>query len=253
MSSVGWRFSSAHSLVWPWSRFVVSAISPHVTSQPRSLQRRRKGRFPTWRTREDEGEEEVEEGEKEAAPLHRCVCSTTAAHRPQKASAQVPHRLAPSSAERGTSFRAGPATSFPVHCCGFRRTGLAAPPPPPPLPWVPLPLLVQLCLLAAPLGLLLLLLLLLPPPPVLPPVLPPLLRCKHCRSRCGHLPWRRGGLKLPLAARSPSAGLQRVEQAPVLLRRRHTGHLASRSRCRPSGAASQAAAQQGPPQLTLLR
>lgn len=47
-SSHGWRRSRAHSDVWPCSRLVHTAISPHVTSAPKRLQIRRKGRFPHW-------------------------------------------------------------------------------------------------------------------------------------------------------------------------------------------------------------
>ena len=46
-SSDACRRSSAHSAGWPWSRFVHSAISPHVMSAPRPLHTRRKGKFPT--------------------------------------------------------------------------------------------------------------------------------------------------------------------------------------------------------------
>lgn len=48
MSSQWWRLSRAHSDVWPCSRLVQTAISPHVTSAPKRLQIRRKGRFPHW-------------------------------------------------------------------------------------------------------------------------------------------------------------------------------------------------------------
>ena len=37
-SSAGCRLSSAHSEAWPCSRFVASAISPHVMSAPSPLQ-----------------------------------------------------------------------------------------------------------------------------------------------------------------------------------------------------------------------
>lgn len=48
MSSVWWRLSRAHSEDWPCSRLVHTAISPQVTSAPKRLQIRRKGRLPHW-------------------------------------------------------------------------------------------------------------------------------------------------------------------------------------------------------------
>jgi len=39
-SSQGWRFMRAHSELWPCSRLVHNAISPHVTSAPSCLQTR---------------------------------------------------------------------------------------------------------------------------------------------------------------------------------------------------------------------
>ena len=49
MSSQWWRLIRAHSEVWPCSRLVARAISPHVTSAPRPLHTTRNGRLPHWR------------------------------------------------------------------------------------------------------------------------------------------------------------------------------------------------------------
>src|SRR5205814_2076186 len=47
LADLGWRRRSAHSEAWPLSKLVAMAISPQVTSAPRALHTRRKGRLPT--------------------------------------------------------------------------------------------------------------------------------------------------------------------------------------------------------------